>query len=323
MVANLESHPAGSTRSRSTSLSSSDTESRVSRSIRTRSRSRSIRSTRQIDRIYSGRHIDDQSVYHSGEDDYDGAQDSDAHAERVESGLEVRGGIVNERDYDLERNAQPADLEKSRTARSERSRDPTLVSILPSMKSERLKLMAQVTWNGPDDPDNPKNWPAKKKWAAVVTVSSFTFISPVASSMVAPALQSIRSDFGIEDQVVSQLTLSIFVLAYAIGPLFLGPFSEIYGRVIVLQLANLFFLVFNIACGVAKTEAQMIVFRFLAGLGGSAPLAVSPEYPLHQRPYTLSNKSRSAAASYPTVSNLKNEVKVSQSTALHLFSDQP
>lgn len=322
MVANLESHPAGSTWSRSTSLSSSDTESRVSRSVRTRSRSRSVRSTRQIDRIYSGRHIDDQSVYHSGEDDYDGVQDPDAHAERVESGLEVRGGIVNERDYDLERNAQP-DLEKTQTARSERSRDPTLVCILSSMKSERRKLIVQVTWNGPDDPDNPKNWPAKKKWAAVATVSSFTFISPVASSMVAPALQSIRSDFGIEDQLVSQLTLSIFVLAYAFGPLFLGPFSEIYGRVIVLQLANLFFLVFNIACGVAKTEAQMIVFRFLAGLGGSAPLAVSPEYLLHRRPHTLSNMSRSVAASYPTVSNPKNEVKASPSTALHLFSDQP
>lgn len=93
--------------------------------------------------------------------------------------------------------------------------------------------------------------------------------------MVAPALQTMKSDFHIEDEVTSQLMLSIFVLAYAFGPLFLGPLSEIYGRVIVLQLANLFFLIFNIACGVSQTSAQMIVFRFLAGLGGSAPLAVS------------------------------------------------
>jgi MFS family permease len=93
--------------------------------------------------------------------------------------------------------------------------------------------------------------------------------------MVAPALQTMKSDFNIQDEVVSQLLLSIFVLAYAFGPLFLGPLSEIYGRVIVLQLANLFFLIFNIACGVSQTATQMIVFRFLAGLGGSAPLAVS------------------------------------------------
>lgn len=33
-------------------------------------------------------------------------------------------------------------------------------------------------------------------------------------------------------------------------------------------------IVFNIACSQAHTPTQMIVFRFLAGLGGSAPLAV-------------------------------------------------
>ncbi|PKX96030.1 putative phenol monooxygenase [Aspergillus novofumigatus IBT 16806] len=137
-----------------------------------------------------------------------------------------------------------------------------------------VAALEDVTWDGPDDPENPKNWPNKKKWAAIITVSLFTFISPVSSSMVAPALPSIASDFHIEDQVSSQLTLSIFVLAYAVGPLFLGPLSEIYGRVIVLQLANLFYLVFNIACGVSQTKGQMIAFRFLSGLGGSAPLAV-------------------------------------------------
>lgn len=132
-----------------------------------------------------------------------------------------------------------------------------------------------MTWDGPDDLANPKNWTLKQKWAATVIVSCFTFISPVSSSMVAPALTTIAVDFGIKNEVESQLTLSIFVLAYAVGPLFLAPLSEIYGRVIVLQLANLFYLVFNIACGVSQSKGQMIAFRFLAGLGGSAPLAVS------------------------------------------------
>lgn len=63
-------------------------------------------------------------------------------------------------------------------------------------------------------------------------------------------------------------------LAYAIGPLLLGPLSELYGRVIVLQLANLFYLFFNLGCGLSRTKVQLIVFRFLAGFGGSAPLAI-------------------------------------------------
>jgi multidrug resistance protein len=92
--------------------------------------------------------------------------------------------------------------------------------------------------------------------------------------MIAPALTSIASQFNITNEVELSLTLSIFVLAYAVGPLFLGPLSEMYGRVIVLQLANAFYLCFNLGCGFAQSKGQMIAFRFLAGLGGSAPLAI-------------------------------------------------
>jgi len=64
--------------------------------------------------------------------------------------------------------------------------------------------------------------------------------------MVAPALTSIASEFNISNEVELSLTLSIFVLAYAVGPLFLGPLSEIYGRTIVIQTANILYLFFNL-----------------------------------------------------------------------------
>ncbi|KAG9223391.1 hypothetical protein CCMSSC00406_0007578 [Pleurotus cornucopiae] len=147
-----------------------------------------------------------------------------------------------------------------------------------------------VDWDGPDDPQNPKNWSYRKKWAATLVVSSFTFISPVSSSMIAPAADDMSRDFGITSSVVTALTISVFVLAYAIGPLFLGPLSEIFGRSRVVQLANLFYLgqcspsppvftpdwalAWNIGCGFAQNTGQLIAFRFLAGLGGSAPLSI-------------------------------------------------
>lgn len=257
-------------RSRSPSLTDSNSEDQVSRtesqpqafteSIKSRIRSASGTAAPRLDRVYSAKHLDDQSVYHSDDAINSEVEPSEnTLAETAGPIEEVRGGIINERDVDLEKGDQPeAGLEKSKSARSNRSRRDSKV----------------VNWDGPDDPDNPKNWPNKKKWAATVTVSLFTFISPVSSSMVAPALSSIAADFNVTDHVLSQLTLSIFVLAYAVGPLFLGPMSEVYGRVIVLQLANLFFLVFNIGCAVSRNKVQMIVCRFFAGLGGSAPLAV-------------------------------------------------
>ncbi|KAL9051390.1 MAG: hypothetical protein Q9162_006044 [Coniocarpon cinnabarinum] len=143
-----------------------------------------------------------------------------------------------------------------------------------SSKSSKKKDPNIVTWDGPDDPQNPKNWSIRRRWAATLTMSCFTFISPVSSSMVAPSLPVMGQDFNTSNEVVLQLMLSIFVLAYAIGPLFLAPLSEMYGRVPILQLANAFYFVFNLACGFSQTTAQMLVFRFLSGLGGSAPLGI-------------------------------------------------
>lgn len=136
----VKEESVASSRARSSSLSSSSSESRVSRTAyrsqscgtaKTRSRSRSVRSTPHGDRVlYSGRHLDDQSVYHS-DDDAKGDDDVDSDLSGDGPVLEVRGGIVNERDVDLEANQQPtSELEKSKTGRSDRSRqDRTLVCV--------------------------------------------------------------------------------------------------------------------------------------------------------------------------------------------------
>lgn len=92
--------------------------------------------------------------------------------------------------------------------------------------------------------------------------------------MIAPALNKVSKDLRMTSEVETQMTLSIFVLAFAIGPLFLGPLSEVFGRVRVLQLSNLFYLVWNLACGFAQNKAEIIVFRLLSGIGGSVPLAI-------------------------------------------------
>lgn len=131
-----------------------------------------------------------------------------------------------------------------------------------------------VDWDGPDDSENPRNWQASRKWAVTLVVSGFLFISPVSSAMISPATDQIASQFDIHSSVVAAMTTSSFLLAYAVGPLFLGPLSEIYGRVIVLQLSNLWYLAWNLGCAFAQGTGQLIAFRFLAGIGGSAPLSI-------------------------------------------------
>ena len=150
-----------------------------------------------------------------------------------------------------------------------------LASSCGAWKSHRLTRHAtQVTWSGHDDPENPKNWSNRRKWAATFVVSSFTFISPVSSSMIAPAIDTLAEDFDVTSDVEAQMMLSIFVLSYGFGPLLLGPMSEVFGRVRVLQLSNIFYLIWNLGCGFTRNKQEMIVFRLLAGIGGSAPMAV-------------------------------------------------
>ncbi|CAE6526256.1 unnamed protein product [Rhizoctonia solani] len=131
-----------------------------------------------------------------------------------------------------------------------------------------------VSDNWDEDPRNPRLWPGYRKWAAAAIVSLYTLVSPLASSMIAPGLPEIAHAFGITNSTVAALTLSIFILAYAIGPLFITPLSEVYGRSWPLHISNIFFLVFNLACAYAPNTASMIIFRFLAGIGGSAPLTI-------------------------------------------------
>ncbi|KFA70193.1 hypothetical protein S40285_04418 [Stachybotrys chlorohalonatus IBT 40285] len=124
------------------------------------------------------------------------------------------------------------------------------------------------------DPGHPQNWKRSRKWIAIALVSAYTFMSPVASSILAPSLQQIGEDLSIHDDSERSLCLSIFVLGFAFGPLLFAPISEMYGRNITLQCSNVAFFIFNCACGFAQTKEQLLVFRFFGGIGGSAPLAL-------------------------------------------------
>jgi len=131
-----------------------------------------------------------------------------------------------------------------------------------------------VSFRGEDDTEDPKNWKMAQKWSATVLVSLFTFMAPLTSSMIVPCLDPMAQDLGVMNQVEKIMMLSIFMLAFAIGPLIFGPLSEIYGRIRVLQATNVLYLIFNLVCGFAQNSAQMMAFRFLAGLGGSAASAI-------------------------------------------------
>ena len=99
-------------------------------------------------------------------------------------------------------------------------------------------------------------------------------VTLMSSNMMAPALPSISQDLHTND-ATTQLTMSIFVLSYAIGPMVLAPMTEVFGRKPVWLLSGSFYLIWNTVCGFSKNNGMMVAARLLAGLGGSAEFAVS------------------------------------------------
>ncbi|KDQ64730.1 hypothetical protein JAAARDRAFT_28372 [Jaapia argillacea MUCL 33604] len=144
-------------------------------------------------------------------------------------------------------------------------------SAIPEDKKEELLENIEDDWQ--HDPINPRNWPSSKKWRMVSLVSFYTFVSPLASSMMAPALPEIAAHYHITSETMIAMTLSVFLLSFALAPLILAPLSEMYGRTWVLHIGNLTFLGFNLGCAFAPNTNFLIGFRFLCGLAGASPIA--------------------------------------------------
>ncbi|EED19643.1 bicyclomycin resistance protein, putative [Talaromyces stipitatus ATCC 10500] len=131
-----------------------------------------------------------------------------------------------------------------------------------------------VGWDSEDDPANPMNWTLLKKWTNVGLISAITFIVPLASSMFAPGVAQVSSDFNETNPLLQALVVSIYVIGLAIGPLVQAPMSEVYGRWIVYATCNILYVVFTVACAVSSNISMLIVFRFFAGCFGSAPVTI-------------------------------------------------
>ncbi|CAF9908277.1 MAG: hypothetical protein ALECFALPRED_004368 [Alectoria fallacina] len=172
-----------------------------------------------------------------------------------------------EKEIDLEAGHRSEESDKKEPETIQREVDPDMVD-----------------WDGPDDPKNPVNWSEKLKWANVAVISSITFltqvaldvssIDPLASSMLAPAVPELTTEFKSTNQELASFVVSVYILGYAFGPITIAPLSELYGRVPVYHVCNVLFIVFTVACAVSTNLNMLIGWRFLQGTFGSCPLTI-------------------------------------------------
>lgn len=89
---------------------------------------------------------------------------------------------------------------------------------VPGQALEEPKNPNLIEWDGPNDPENPMNWPNSKKWVTTIAMGMMTFCVTFASSVFSNATMDVAKLYNVSTEVAT-LGTSLFVLGFAVGPL--------------------------------------------------------------------------------------------------------
>ncbi|KAM5433506.1 MFS siderochrome iron transporter 1 [Microsporum ferrugineum] len=123
----------------------------------------------------------------------------------------------------------------------------------------------------PNDPRNPMNYSAVKKWSITFVVAIATLAVALISSAYTGGAIKIAREFRVDAEVIT-LGVSLFVLGFAIGPLIWAPMSELFGRQVLFFGTYLALTAFNAGAAGSPNIQTLLVLRFFAGSFGSSPL---------------------------------------------------
>ncbi|KAF2095242.1 MFS general substrate transporter [Rhizodiscina lignyota] len=189
----------------------------------------------------------------------------------------------------LQKSITRADLEQQFTLAS-MERGPSM-PVIPEKLDDGTIL---VDWYTTDDPENPQNWSLGKKAVVSTQIYLYTLAVYMGSAIYAPSELGIVVQFGVSQQVAA-LGLSMYVLAYGIGPMLWSPISEmpLVGRNPPYMITYALFVILLVPTALVENMPGLAVLRFLLGFFGSPCLAtggasLQDMFSLIKLPYVLS-----------------------------------
>lgn len=106
-----------------------------------------------------------------------------------------------------------------------------------------------------------------------VILGLISAVGPFAIDMYLPALPSIGQDLGTTTAAV-QMSLFVFFLALAVGQIFVGPISDMFGRKAPIYAGLALFAAGGVGAALAPSIEWLIAFRFIQGLGATTGMVV-------------------------------------------------
>ncbi|KAI1809971.1 major facilitator superfamily transporter [Poronia punctata] len=127
----------------------------------------------------------------------------------------------------------------------------------------------------PDDERNPFLFPKWFKWSITVFKAIAVLAVAFVSTAYTSAVGDIVDEFHIESPELAISGVSLFVLGFAVGPVFWAPLGEMYGRQVIFFVSYATLTALNAATCASRNISTIAVLRFLAGAFGSSPLTNS------------------------------------------------
>ena len=131
---------------------------------------------------------------------------------------------------------------------------------------------------GPGAPGSREKTTAKAILISIVAaVGGFLF--GFDSSVINGAVSAIEGQFGLEDNpLLSGFAVAVALLGSAVGAWFAGPAADRYGRVRVMLIAAAAFAISSVLSGLAFAVWDLILWRFVAGVGIGIASVIAPAY---------------------------------------------
>ncbi|SEB87596.1 MFS transporter, DHA1 family, bicyclomycin/chloramphenicol resistance protein [Paramicrobacterium humi] len=109
----------------------------------------------------------------------------------------------------------------------------------------------------------------RQRLVYILVLGGLTALGPFTIDLYLPAFPVLTEEFGVPDSVI-QLTLTGTTIGFAVGQLFMGPWSDKVGRRLPLIIATSVHVFASLAASVSQDVIVLTVFRVLQGAGAAA-----------------------------------------------------
>jgi DHA1 family bicyclomycin/chloramphenicol resistance-like MFS transporter len=116
----------------------------------------------------------------------------------------------------------------------------------------------------------------KKSFLFTLFLGCLGMLPPLAIDMGLPALSAIGAELKTTDSAAA-LTITLFMIGFAVTPVAYGPLSDRYGRRPLLLFGCALFALAGLGCSMAPSIPALLFFRFIqgAGAGGGSALIMA------------------------------------------------